>query len=57
MRSLQNAEVTLVQQVEHPKLVKVLEVKESEDYTYLVFECCDLGTLKEHMVKCNGYTV
>ena len=42
--------------VEHPKIVKVLETKESDKYTYLVFEYCELGTLKEHMVKSNGYT-
>ena len=47
----------MLQQVEHPKIVKVLEVKESDDYTYLVFELCQLGTLKEHMPTCNGYTV
>ena len=47
--------MNLLQTVEHPKIVKVLEVKESENYIYLVFEICELGTLKEHMLKVNGY--
>ena len=47
--------MNLLQTVEHPKIVKVLEVKESENYTYLVFEFCELGTLKEHMSTVNGY--
>ena len=56
-QSLQKSEVTMVQRVEHPKIIKVYEVKESENYTYLVFEYCELGTLKQHMLKYNGYTV
>ena len=32
-------------------------MKESDIYTYLVFEYCELGTLKEHLVKVNGYEV
>ena len=33
----------------------MLQVLQSENYLYLIFEYCALGTIKEHMVKMAGY--
>ena len=41
--------------VDHPKIVKLLKCFESNDFKYIIFEFCPLGTVKEHITQSAGY--
>ena len=42
--------------MDHPKIVKVLNVLQTETNMYIVFEYCSLGTIKELMFKQSRFT-
>ena len=42
--------------MDHPKIVKVLNVLQTETNMYIVFEYCSLGTIKELMFKRSRFT-
>ena len=42
-------EVEILEKLDHPNIVKLLEVKKTANNTYLVFEYCSNGDLKHYL--------
>lgn len=44
-------EISILLRIDHPHLMKVFEVSQSANNTYIVTEFCNEGTLEQHMKK------
>ena len=45
-----------LQLVDHPNIIKILEITETLPYYHFVYEFAAYGTIKEQMIKQNGFS-
>jgi calcium-dependent protein kinase len=49
-------EIIILKKLDHPNIVKVFEIYDSEDYFYIVTELCEGGELFDRLVKSRSFT-
>ena len=56
MKNLHMGEMDSLSVISHPNLAKVVQMIDNQFFLYIVFEFLELGNLKDHMLKVQGYT-
>ena len=46
-----DGEISILKDINHPNLVKLIEVKENTEYIYIIFEYCNGGDLQSFLDK------
>jgi serine/threonine protein kinase len=51
LQEFTNNEVSILNKIDHPHIIKLIEVLKTSTHFFLVYEFCDEGTLEEHIKK------